>query len=59
MKDLAMQIRCVHCKREQYIPMVWDVSHGRHPCSWCGKMSKKMTNPEYKEALKKPKEENG
>lgn len=31
----VMQVRCQHCGREQYAPLVWDVSHGAC-CPWCG-----------------------
>lgn len=48
---IAMQTRCVHCKAEQYGPAVHSVSMGTDTCSWCGKMSIKMTNAEYKVAL--------
>ncbi len=34
---IAMQPRCIYCKREQYGPAVWDISHAEHPCVWCGK----------------------
>lgn len=37
MSEVAMQPRCIYCKREQYGPAVWDISHGEHPCVWCGK----------------------
>ena len=49
---VAMQIRCVHCKSEQYAPAVWDISHGKHPCVWCGKTSKPITDEEYRQCLK-------
>jgi hypothetical protein len=48
-EDIAMQVYCVHCGEEQYAPNVWGVSHGEKPCCWCGKMSKRMTEKEYKE----------
>jgi|APGre2960657505_1045072.scaffolds.fasta_scaffold16728_3 ribosomal protein S27E len=48
---IAMQTRCVHCKTEQYGPAVYSVSMGTDRCYWCGKMSIKMTNAEYKVAL--------
>ncbi len=31
-----MQPRCIFCKREQYMPAVYSISHGEHPCCWCG-----------------------
>jgi uncharacterized CHY-type Zn-finger protein len=49
---IAMQTRCVHCKREQYALSVWQISQGKEACPWCGKMSKSMTVEEYKEAMK-------
>jgi hypothetical protein len=35
-EDLVMQPRCIFCKREQYMPAVYSISHGEHPCCWCG-----------------------
>jgi len=49
--DIAMQSRCVHCRREQYAPAVFSISHGEHPCVWCGKKSKKMTHKEWLKAI--------
>jgi uncharacterized CHY-type Zn-finger protein len=51
--EIEMQFRCVKCGREQWVGVVWSVSHGKEPCVWCGEMSKKMTTKEYREALKK------
>jgi tRNA U54 and U55 pseudouridine synthase Pus10 len=58
MKDIAMQTYCIHCGLEQYAPAVYSISHGEEPCCWCGKISRKMTDEEYNEALKKLKETN-
>ena len=44
---IAMQTRCVHCVREQYALAVWDISHGKIPCCWCGEMSEEMSVEEY------------
>ena len=44
---IAMQTRCVHCVREQYALAVWDISHGQHPCCFCGEMSEEMSVEEY------------
>lgn len=52
-EDVAMQTRCVHCKREQYAMAVYSISYGESCCAWCGKESKKMTNDEWLTALKK------
>lgn len=30
------QPRCVFCGREHYMPAVPAISHGQHPCCWCG-----------------------
>lgn len=46
-EQIVMQTRCIHCKREQYAIAVYSISHGKHPCVWCGKMSRKMTEDEY------------
>jgi hypothetical protein len=51
MSELAMQVRCVHCLREQYMLAVIGVSTGEHPCCWCGKLSRRMTDREYRKAL--------
>lgn len=49
---IAMQTRCIHCGCEQYGPAVWDVSHGKHPCCWCGAMSKEMSIEEYNRKIR-------
>jgi uncharacterized CHY-type Zn-finger protein len=49
--DIAMQTRCVHCGREQYILAVIGVSTGEHPCVWCGVHSEEMTRDEYVQRL--------
>lgn len=49
--DIAMQVRCVHCLREQYALAVMAVSLGEAGCVWCGAMSKPMTIPAYRHAL--------
>jgi len=46
-KEIAMQARCIYCKREQYALAVWEISHSRHPCVWCGKTPPQMTEKEY------------
>ena len=51
--EIAMQIRCVHCKKEQWAMAVYKISHGEIPCVWCGKMSEPMTREAYWEALSK------
>lgn len=53
---IAMQARCVHCCCEQYALAVRDISHGKHPCCFCGEMSKEMTEEEYYTKLKKLRE---
>ena len=52
MSKVAMQTRCIFCKKEQYIPRVWSISHGEVGCAWCGKKSDKMTEEEYQKALR-------
>ncbi len=47
----AMQFRCVHCLREQYMLAVPGVSDGQHPCVWCGQLSARMTDQQYRDAL--------
>jgi hypothetical protein len=46
-EDVAMQARCIYCKREQYAIAVYDISYGKHPCVWCGKTPPKLTQKEY------------
>ncbi len=43
-KNIVMQVKCVHCGREQYGVAVFDISHGKHPCVWCGKTPKVYTD---------------
>jgi len=52
-KEVAMQTRCVYCKKEQYALVVYDVSHGKSTCAWCGKFSKEMSYKEYINELNK------
>lgn len=35
-----MQENCTECGKEQHAMAVWDISHGWHPCIWCGKYNK-------------------
>lgn len=56
MQKIAMQEYCVHCGCEQYALAVFDISHGKHPCWWCGKMPKEMTEKEYYAKLRKIRE---
>lgn len=49
----AMQNRCIYCFREQYAIAVWEISHGRHPCVWCGKTPPVLTEQEFREAMQK------
>jgi len=49
----AVQLRCVHCLREQYMPAVMEVSAGIAPCVWCGCTSTPMRPDEYAAALTK------
>lgn len=58
---VAMQTRCIYCKREQYGPAVFDISHGDHPCVWCGKTPPVFKSyEEYHQALQdKSGEKNG
>lgn len=45
---LAMQNRCVWCRREQYAPHILQVSRGEAWCCWCGQMSVPMNVTQYK-----------
>jgi ribosomal protein S27E len=51
-KEIAMQVRCIYCKREQYAPAVYEISHGKHPCVWCGKTPPVMTESEWRLKIK-------
>ena len=51
LEDLAMQFRCLACRKEQYGPAVYPVSTGKEPCPWCGEMATPMRNAEYRAAL--------
>ena len=57
-KDIAMQSRCIYCKKEQYAMAVHSISHGKHPCVWCGKTPPVLTQKEWLEKLKEGKDEN-
>jgi hypothetical protein len=50
--DVAMQLRCVHCLREQYALNVPAVSTGEYGCCWCGRRSQPMTEAEYHQAIR-------
>jgi hypothetical protein len=48
-----MQVRCIYCKREQYAPAVYAISHGEHPCVWCGKTPPVFTrDADWQKAMK-------
>jgi hypothetical protein len=34
--DVVMQTRCIGCKKEQYAPGVFAISHGEARCGVCG-----------------------
>lgn len=57
MKEVAMQVRCIHCKREQYAVAVSSISNGETGCAWCGKKSWRMTEEEYRKELRNEKEQ--
>ena len=46
-----MQMRCIFCGKEQYAPAVFDISHGKRPCCWCGKTPNQMTVDEYSKVM--------
>lgn len=48
----AMQPRCIYCGREQYGPAVWPISHGEHPCVWCGETPPQLTESEYRARMR-------
>lgn len=50
--DIAMQVRCLRCLREQYALAVLEISCGKARCTWCGEPAAPMTVDEYREALK-------
>jgi hypothetical protein len=49
--EVEMQTRCTSCGREQYAMAVHSISHGEHPCVWCGVTPKPMNTDEYHKAL--------
>ena len=51
-KEIAMQTRCIYCKKEQYAPAVYAISYGEHPCVWCGKTPPKLSYDEWHKKLK-------
>ena len=54
---VAMQTRCIYCLREQYAMAVHAISHGEHPCVWCGKTPPVMTYDEWYQAIAKRRQE--
>ena len=50
---IAMQVRCIYCRREQYALNVISVSYSKGGCSWCGKTPPVMTEEEYRAELTK------
>ena len=55
---VAMQVRCIFCKREQYAPAVHSISNGEHACAWCGKTPPVFKTEEayYKALKERPKD---
>lgn len=50
-KDIAMQVKCVKCLKEQYWPAVYAISHWEHPCVWCGHTPEPMSEDDYWRAV--------
>lgn len=50
-QEVAMQTRCIFCRREQYGPAVWSISHGEQACCWCGETPPILTEMEYREKM--------
>jgi ribosomal protein S27E len=50
-KDIAMQIKCLHCLNEQYAMAVYGVSTRKEPCAWCGMTTLPMSQDEYNRKL--------
>ena len=48
----AMQTRCVNCKAEQYGPAVAAISKGKAKCPMCRHQGERMSNKEYRQAMK-------
>lgn len=55
----ALQEHCIYCGREQYAPAVLDISEGKHPCVWCGRIPPVLTEQEYREAHVRRREQEG
>jgi hypothetical protein len=52
---VIMQTKCIYCKKEQYSPVVYPVSHGEMGCAMCGKVPPVFTDiDEYRKELDKP-----
>lgn len=49
--ELAMQYRCLSCRREQYAPAVYGISTRGERCPWCGAKGENLTLEEYNEKL--------
>jgi len=52
-EHFAMQTRCVHCLGTQYALSVYFVSIGEQPCNLCGRYSEKMTEGQYRRAIRR------
>jgi hypothetical protein len=50
--EVAMQVHCVACLREQWAPAVFEVSFGMRPCAWCGHTSTMLGEEEYRAVLR-------
>jgi hypothetical protein len=51
-EDIAMQVFCTNCGREQYPPLVNAISHGEEPCLYCDVTPPVLTTAEYRALLR-------
>jgi hypothetical protein len=51
-EDIAMQVFCANCGREQYPPLINAISHGEEPCLYCDVIPPVLTVAEYRALLR-------
>jgi hypothetical protein len=51
-EDVAMQVFCTNCGREQYPPLVSAISHGEEPCLYCDVTPPVLTTAGYRALLR-------
>jgi hypothetical protein len=51
-EDVAMQLFCINCGREQYPPLISAISHGEEPCLYCNVTPPVLPTAEYRALLR-------